>query len=96
MLWLVMFSNINFGDLNVFFLIQISEEKTLDEFMYFTLKQRLSNYTDVSAYMTVDELVMSSILLDRALTRELPSHINVTDAEQDIQVIVLDVRFHVI
>lgn len=65
----------------------MSEENTLDEFMYGTLKRRLNNYTDVSSYMTVNQLVMSTILVDRALTRDLPVTINATDAEEDIQVI---------
>ena len=47
---------------------------------------RLKNYSDVGTYLTVDEMEMMTILVDKVVARELPDIINATEAEADLSV----------
>ena len=40
-------------------------------------------------YLTKDEMEMIVIMIDKVINRELPSEMNVTDAETDLQVNVI-------
>ncbi len=54
--------------------------------MYSVIIKRLENYTSSGMYLTKDEMELIVIMIDKVIHRELPSEMNVTDAEVDLQV----------
>ncbi|XP_071784801.1 uncharacterized protein [Asterias amurensis] len=72
------------GNLDELFEVLYSEDG-VDDYLYGIIIQRLENYTSSEMYLTKDEMEMIVIMIDKVINRELPSEMNVTDAETDLQ-----------
>ena len=61
----------------------------MDSYLYDIVVQRLKNYTAPDAYLTKNEIEMMTVMLDKVIQRDLPDALNVTDAEEDLNVSLL-------
>eukprot|EP00057_Strongylocentrotus_purpuratus_P031277 XP_784129.3 PREDICTED: uncharacterized protein LOC578898 [Strongylocentrotus purpuratus] len=71
-------------DLDSFFEV-ISRASFEDPTVYEIAKVRLKNYTQTGIYMTVDEMKMTTVLLEKALTRTLPAMMMPEEAMSDME-----------
>ncbi|XP_030831830.1 uncharacterized protein LOC578898 [Strongylocentrotus purpuratus] len=71
-------------DLDSFFEV-ISKASFEDPTVYEIAKVRLKNYTQTGIYMTVDEMKMTTVLLEKALTRTLPAMMMPEEAMSDME-----------
>ncbi|XP_063951327.1 uncharacterized protein LOC135153166 isoform X1 [Lytechinus pictus] len=63
----------------------VSKASFEDPTVYEIAKVRLKNYTHTGTYMTVDQIKMTTVLLEKALTRTLPETMMPEEAQSDME-----------